>query len=375
MKIANIVCAWPPYAGGMGNSAKQISEIISKKHQVENFYPDNMNNLLKRGHGAFSPKLLFKLNKFDYIYLHYPFFGTNEIIYLFKLINKKTKLIIHYHMDVSNKGYLEKVLSISSKLIRNSLFKKADKIVCSSYDYLKNSEISNLYKKNPEKFIEIPFGINLDEFKPKELNNKNKNNLLLKAQDLVKFINEKYIKKDKVELIFVGGLDKAHYFKGIDILLESLSFLREKPWKLTIVGDGDLKEDYKLQAYQLGLDKKINFAGKLSNEELIRTYQNSDLIILPSINKNEAFGIVLIEAMACGVPVLSSNLPGVRSVFEQEKQGLVFKTGDKDDLKEKIEFILNNKQIREQMAIESRKLAEKKYDIKIMSEKINKLFI
>ncbi|MDA3803110.1 MAG: glycosyltransferase family 4 protein [Patescibacteria group bacterium] len=375
MKIANIVCAWPPYAGGMGNSAKLISEIISENHDVENFYPENMDNLFRRGHGAFSPKLLFKLKKFDYIYLHYPFFGTNEIVYLFKLFNKKTKLIIHYHMDVLNSGYLEKVLSVSSKLTRNSLFKKADKVVCSSFDYLENSDISHLYKKYPDKFHEIPFGIDLETFKPKNTSSKPENNIIAKAQDIVKFINEKIIKKDKVDLIFVGGLDKAHYFKGIDILLEALSFLREKDWKLTIVGDGELKEDYKLQAYQLGLDKKVNFAGKLSNEQLINTYQNSDLLILPSINKNEAFGIVLIEAMACGVPVITSNLPGVRSVFEHEKQGLVFKTGNKEDLKEKIEYILNNKNIRKMMSSQARHLAEEKYSLEKMKTEINKLFV
>jgi glycosyltransferase involved in cell wall biosynthesis len=375
MKIANIVCAWPPYAGGMGNSAKLISEIIDENHQVENFYPENMNNLFKRGHGAFSPKLLLKLKKFDYIYLHYPFFGTNEIVYLFKLFNKKTKLIIHYHMDVLNVGYVEKILSISSKLIRNSLFKKADKIVCSSFDYIKNSEISHLYNKYPDKFQEIPFGVDINTFKPKNTSSKPENNIIAKAQDIVKFINDKIIKKDKVDLIFVGGLDKAHYFKGINILFEALSFLREKKWTLTIVGDGDLKEDYKLQAYQLGLDKKVNFAGKLSNEQLINSYQNSDLLILPSINKNEAFGLVLIEAMACGVPVLASNLPGVRSVFEHEKQGMVFKTGDKEDLKEKIEYLLNNKNVREKMSIEARILVEKKYSLDKMKENINKLFV
>ncbi len=129
MKIANLVCAWPPYAGGMGNSAKLIAQIIDKKHEVTNFYPDNMNGVLRRGHSSLSFKLLFKLRKFDYIYLHYPFFGTNEIVYLFKLFNKKTKLIIHYHMDVKNQGFTNKVLSIPSSIIRNSLFNKAKVIV------------------------------------------------------------------------------------------------------------------------------------------------------------------------------------------------------------------------------------------------------
>ena len=367
MKIANIVCAWPPYAGGMGNSAKLISDIIANEHQVENFYPENMKNLLKRGHGAFSPNLLFKLKEFDYIYLHYPFFGTNEIVYLFKLFNKKTKLIIHYHMDVLNTGFLEKTLSITSRLIRNSLFKKADKIVCSSFDYLENSDISHLYQKYPDKFIEIPFGIDLDIFKPKNTNSQAKNNIIAKAQDIVKYINNNIIKKNKVDLIFVGGLDKAHYFKGIDILLEALSFLREKPWRLTIVGEGDLKENYKLQAYQLGLDKKVDFAGKLSNEQLINSYQNSDLLILPSINKNEAFGIVLIEAMANSTAVIASDLKGVSQVFS-DNCGLKVIPGSIIDLKNKIESLINNPKTIQNFKKEAFYLAQKRYLAKNIKE-------
>ncbi len=244
-----------------------------------------------------------------------------------------------------------------------------------SLDYIENSQIKNYYKKHPSKFKEIPFGLDLKVFKPKDVKQKPENKIIAKAQQIVKFINDKLIKKNKTDLVFVGGLDKAHYFKGVDLLLESLSFLREKNWHLNIVGDGDLRSDYELKAYQLGLDKKISFLGKISNEELIRTYQNSDLLILPSINNNEAFGIVLIEAMACQVAVLSSDLAGVRSVFLDGKQGLVFKTGDKDDLKSKIEYLLSNKQILNKMGEEARILTENKYSLEKMKSEINKLFV
>ena len=110
-------------------------------------------------------------------------------------------------------------------------------------------------------------------------------------------------------------------------------------------------------------------------EELIRTYQNSDLLILPSINNNEAFGIVLIEAMACKLAVLSSDLAGVRSVFEDGKQGLVFKTGNNDDLKSKIEYLLSNRQVLNKMGEEARIICEKKYSLEKMKLEINKLFV
>lgn len=375
MKIANLVCAWPPYAGGMGNSAKIISDIIGEKNEVINFYPDNLKPFLRRGHAAFSPSLFFKLRKFNYIYLHYPFFGTAEVVWFFKLFFKKPKLIIHYHMDVKNNKSLEKILSLPSRLTRNSLLNQAELIISASLDYVKNSQIKDYYAKHPEKFQEIPFGVDLEKFCPKEVKRPAKNKIIAKTQELINFVNDKFIKRDKTELLFVGGLDKAHYFKGIDLLLEALSFLREKDWALTIIGDGDLRSSYERKAYELALDKKVSFKGKLSDPDLIRAYQDSDLLILPSINNNEAFGIVLIEALACGTPVLSSDLPGVRKVFRDSYEGLLFKTGDKEDLKLKLEYFLSNRDTRRQLSAGARMLAEKKYDLKEMSKKINQIFI
>ncbi len=368
-KIANIVCAFPPYAGGIGNSAAQISRLLSEKFEVVDFHPDNIKPLIKRGHGAFSPKLLFKLSQFDYIYLHYPFFGTAEIVWLFKLFNKKTKLIIHYHMDVKSLSVTNKILSLPSKLIVTSLLKKADMIVSASFDYIENSSIQNYYKKNKEKFIEIPFGIDLDKFQVKEINQTSGDGIIAKAKEIINKINEKYIKKDKTDFIFIGGLDDAHYFKGLNNLISALSKTPGN-WKLKVVGDGNKKKEYELEAYKVGLDKKIEFCGKLSNTELIRALQDSDCLILPSINNNEAFGIVIIEALACGLSIIASDLPGVRKVFEDNKQGYLVKANDIDDLKLALIKTIKSKERRKEMSKEARKLAELKYNETEMKRKL-----
>ncbi|MFA7087799.1 MAG: glycosyltransferase, partial [Patescibacteria group bacterium] len=194
------------------------------------------------------------------------------------------------------------------------------------------------------------------------------------AKKIVHYINDRFIKKNRLDLLFVGGLDTAHYFKGVDILLKSLSGITSRPWRLLIAGEGDRRPYYESLAVKLNLEKKVEFRGKLTDEELVRSYQNSDLLILPSINNNEAFGLVLIEAMACGVPVIASNLPGVRNVFNNHQQGLLVEPGNADDLKKKLEFIFNNEEMRRLMSLSARKLAEDKYDIEIMKKKLTKLF-
>lgn len=367
MKIAQIVCAYPPYAGGIGSSADKIYNLLKDRYQLENFTPANSKPWLKKGHGAVLFSLLWKLKKFDTIYLHYPFFGTSEIIWLYKIIHPKTRLIIHYHMDVINKSWTNKILSLPSALIRKSLLKKADTIITASLDYIKNSQIKKFYKKYPEKFQEIPFSVDTNKFKPKEINLPSQNRIIAKAKDLIKRVNELFIKKDKLNLIFIGGLDSAHYFKGVPVLLEALSKLENKKFKLKIIGTGDLQLEYENLATDLKISNHITFLGKLTEEDMIRNLQESDVLVLPSINRNEAFGLVLIEALACGVPVIASNLPGVRSVFT-DKEGLLVNPNSSNDLKEKIEYLAQHEKIRQEMAKAARKLALNKYSINKMHQ-------
>lgn len=374
MKIASIVCTFPPYAGGIGNSANRISQILRTEHEVVDFTPYNTKPWLRYGHGSVLGSLLWRLRSFDYLYLHYPYFGTAEIVWLFKIFHKKTKLIIHYHMDVAGLSPLARTLSLPSRLIRASLLKQADLIVTASLDYIKHSQIKDYYAAHPEKFREIPFAVDLKKFRPSEFKQPAANPLLAKAKEIINFISEKFIKKDRFDLLFVGGLDAAHYFKGVEVLLRAAARLDDLNFELTIAGEGDKRADYETLAEQLHLSRKVRFAGKLSEADLIRTYQKADLFILPSINSNEAFGIVLIEALACGVPVMASNLPGVRSVFTDHEEGLLIEPGDISDLEQKLRLFMNDKKLLEKMAKKARVLAEAKYGEEIVDAKLKALF-
>lgn len=374
MKIASIVCTFPPYPGGIGNSAERINNLLAGTNEISTFTPATLKPWLQIGHGAFMPQLLGKLNKFDYIYLHYPFFGTAEIVWFFKLFFKRPKLIIQYHMDVRGLSPIAKLLSLPSLLVRRSLLNQASTIICGSLDYIKSSQIKDYYNAHPTKFQEIPFGLDIKKYQPKLINRHLENKTIARAQEIVHYINDKFIKRDRLNLLFVGGLDSAHYFKGVDILLNSLVITASRNWRLKIVGDGNLRAHYENLAHELKIDKQIDFCGKLSDEDLIRSYQNADLFILPSTNGNEAFGLVLIEALACGVPVVASNLPGVRQVFEDGKQGLLVEPGDINDLKKKLDYIFRNEEIRRTMALSARRLAEEKYDNNLIKKRLENIF-
>jgi len=374
MKIASIACAWPPYAGGIANSANRISQILRSEHEVIDFTPSHLKPWLKYGHGSVLGSLLWRLKSFDYIYLHYPYFGTAEIVWLVKIFQPKLKLIIHYHMDVTGLNPWVKGLSWPSRLIRASLLKQAQIIVTASLDYVRHSQIKDYYAACPEKFREIPFAVDLKKFRPSGLKQPANNPLLAQAKAIVNFISAKFIKKNRFNLLFVGGLDAAHYFKGVEVLVRAAAELNDFNFELTLVGDGDKRAEYEALAMRLGSPKKIRFVGKLSDPDLIRTYQKSDLLILPSINNNEAFGLVLIEALACGVPVLASDLPGVRRVFNNYQEGLLVEPGSISDLKKKLALFMSVKTMPRKMAEKARALAEAKYGEEMMAAKLKELF-
>ncbi|MBD3247709.1 glycosyltransferase, partial [Candidatus Falkowbacteria bacterium] len=311
MKIANLVCTYPPYKGGIGTAAFNFRELMSDRGlDITTFVPDygldidrsedeknkviRIKPLLRLGNGAFIPALFKKLKDFDIIYIHYPFFGGAEIVWLYKMMHPRKKLIIRYHMDVVGLSWPAKFLSLPSCLIFRSLFAKADKIISASLDYIENGNMKNVYKKYKDKFRQIPYAVDIERFKPKQ-------------------------KDDKIfKMLFVGGLDRAHYFKGVDNLISACALLKDEGvdnWELDIVGSGELLDEYKAKSKELKIDDRVNFLGKVSDRDLPKVYAQNHITVLPSVNKGEAFGIVLIESMASGTPVIASDLAGVRSVY------------------------------------------------------------
>lgn len=387
MKIAQIVCAFPPYNGGIGHSAKRFSDILASSHDITTFtlrqgvdkptQGENnikrLNPLLRYGHAGAPFSLLWSLRKFDCIYLHYPFFGASEIVWLFLLFNKKTKLIIHYHMNVTELPWYVKMLSIPSRVLRFSLFNRAEKIITASLDYLENSPLAPIIKNDPGKIREVPFGLDTEKFIPK-LPDKG-NHVISKAKEIVSFITKNFIKRGQTSLLFVGGLDSAHYFKGLNLLLETLASLKDRNWNLKIIGSGNLQESYEQKSQDLGLEKRVKFLGKVDETTLVKSYQEADIFILPSINRHEAFGLVLTEAMACGTPVLASDLPGVRSVFRNGIDGLSFRTNDKEDLRNKLIELIEDEEKRSEMGRNARAYAVSRYSWEAVTHKLKDAFL
>ncbi len=133
---------------------------------------------------------------------------------------------------------------------------------------------------------------------------------------------------DRLRVIFVGRLV---YYKGLDILLDAMS--RVPDASLTIVGEGPLRSDLEAQAVRLGMQDRVRLAGSVSDQALRELYGSHDAAVLPSVSRAEAFGLSMAEAMASGLPVVSTRLgTGTDWVNVHEESGLVVEPGDAEAL-------------------------------------------
>jgi D-inositol-3-phosphate glycosyltransferase len=140
-------------------------------------------------------------------------------------------------------------------------------------------------------------------------------------------------------IIFVGRLIGL---KGVKILLKAVSSIRRKDrLKVLVAGDGQERNALEGLSRKLGMEKNMVFAGFVPHEEVPRYFSISRLAVFPSL-ADEAFGISLCEAMACGLPVIGTRVGGIPELIEDEETGFLVKPGDEGALADKIEKLIES---------------------------------
>lgn len=348
IKIAQISPVYPPYRGGMGNVAKEYTEgARNLGAEVDIITPDNYKPFLRWGHGAFLPLLIWHLRKYDIIHLHYPFFGASIATALSSRIFRK-KLIITYHMVVDHKGLLGFLIKIYRQLFEKFILNSADKVLISSFDYAESIGISH------RNLLEAPFRIDTAHFHPGDINRTKLN-----------------LPEDAFIFIFVGGMDEAHYFKGVPILLQAFARLNGDI-HLALIGSGNLQPEFINLAKRLRIDDKVNFLGGV--DDTAPYFRASNAHVFPSTARNEAFGIVTLEASSSGIPSIVSNLPGVRSVIAPNETGWLVAPTVVEDLREKMQYAIDNPDLVKEFGFRARQRAEEFYDKAKFSQELQELY-
>jgi len=195
------------------------------------------------------------------------------------------------------------------------------------------------------KVVVIENGVDTERFNPKVKGDR---------------IKEKFKLHDCKIILFVGALTAWHRYKGLDVLLEAISLLphRDKV-RLLVVGDGVLKDEYQKLTSRLNIRDSVIFAGDVSDSELPEYYACSDMLVLPSKDRSEGFGLTLLEANASGKPVIGSAVGGIPSVIRDGYNGALVPQNDPCALSSKLAQLLEGDPHRlTQMGENGRSLAE-----------------
>jgi len=360
MRIAHVTATFPPYYGGAGSVCYHNALGLARLgHQVTVFTSDyppedyaypgeyavrRLPAVFRIGNAPFLPGLL-SLKGFDIIHLHHPFIFGAEIVWIVSKVRGIPYVITH-HNDLIGDGLRRYLFDAYSALSTRPVFGGASKFAVVSLDHAASCRLAPLFRKRWSDVVEVPNGVDTELFRP------GLDGLLVRQQYGVP--------NGARVLLFVGALDRAHHYRRLDLLLAAVRFLRGPRPYLLIAGHGDRMPYFKSCAEALGLNSQVRFLGSVDHRVLPKVYAAADIVILPS-QLQESFGLVVIEAMACGKPVVASNLPGVRSVVSDGEDGLLVRTGDVNDLAHKTQMLLDDPQRRREIGERGRAKVEAKY--------------
>jgi rhamnosyl/mannosyltransferase len=166
-------------------------------------------------------------------------------------------------------------------------------------------------------------------------------------------------------LLFVGRL---RHYKGVDVLIAAMRQIEDA--HAVIVGIGQMAETWRAQAGAAGLMDRITFVGELSDEEVLALYHAASIFVLPSTNRAEMFGIVQIEAMACGLPVICTELgTGTSYVNQHGVTGLVVAPNDPEALAEAVRQLIANPALRAAMGKAGRRRVAQEFSREVMLDR------
>ena len=344
-KILIVLYYYHPYVSGVSVCAKRVAEgLVEQGYEVtvltsrfdktllKNEIINGVNIIrrpvgLKISKGVIMPTFLIDIVKlsfnFDYINFHLPMAETG----LASLLIPKRKIITTYQCDIFlGGGPIQKLASWTFTLLMKIQLTRSKYVIPSTMDYMSNSKMSHYANKS----VPIYPTVNEKDFYP--INPKPLLDLLGVGDNVV----------------LIGFVGRVVYEKGIQYLLEAIPLLSKelKDFKIIIGGDyekiagGSVKDQ--LDSIIKENPDKVVFTGYLSDIDRNRLYSAINVLVLPSIDPLEAFGLVQVEAMLCGTPVVASNLPGVREVVNITGYGKLCEPKRPEDIAKQITNVLED---------------------------------
>jgi glycosyltransferase involved in cell wall biosynthesis len=280
---------------------------------------------------------------FDLIHAHSHLFWTTVFACATAHVRKKP-IVVTVHGVRAKRGFLLNLAQYAYLYTLGSwIFKRSTRIIC-----LTEADATEIkrFGADESRIRVVPNAVDTELFRPGE--------------------------DERTYVLWVGRFVPE---KGLRFLIDAAKIVlkRHEEVKFLLVGDGPLKSQIARSVVKKGLRRKFSFVGKMSQSDVARIMRDASMFVLPSLK--EGFPKTLLEAMACGKPVIVSDIPGVREVVENGSSGILVPPGDSEALAQAIVKLLNEKDLRLKLGERVRRLVLEKYNWPKVAEQIESVFV
>ncbi len=361
LRVLHVGKFYPPHMGGMETHLQALCGELQKSVDLQVIVSSDDGSAAEETLSGVSvrrvptrlmlastplcPGMISKIRGYEseIVHLHFP----NPMAVLAYLASGHAgRLVVTYHSDMVR----QKFLGAMFEPLLHLALRRSSAIIVTSPNYLSTSSVLAHHR---EKCEVVPLGIPLEEYGREE------------AKSVAEVL-ERY--GDRL-IVSVGRLV---YYKGFEHLIRAMTRVQGK---LLIVGEGPLRRRLSTLAAELGIADRVVFMGKIDHQLLVSCYHAAKVFAMPSILRSEAFGLVQVEAMAAGLPVVNTQLDsGVPYVSLHEQTGLTVPPGDPDALAAAINRLLDDDNLRTSFGRAARLRAEQEFSVEVMAARTLSLY-
>lgn len=283
------------------------------------------------------------LEKPDVWHLHTP--NVTMVLGLQSLLEVCQPLVVTHHSDIVN----QKVLRPAYETVERRVYRRAKLILSDSPNYIEGSSQLRPYL---DKVEVLPIGVNVLDYQ-------------YPSDEVLEWERRYRLEFEQPIWLSVGRLAS---YKGLEIAIQALV---TTPGQLVIIGSGPCEASWKKLSVQLGVADRIHWLGRCSESQLKGAYRAATALWFPSNARNEGFGIVQVEAMASGCPVINTDLPhsGVSWVSPHEQTGLTVPVNDPSALSKAAHRIWQEPMLRDRLSVAARVQSADRFDQQMLNDR------
>jgi len=359
LRVLHVGKFYPPHIGGMETHLQALCgglqrfvdvEVIvandarrNEKALVDGVQVTRVGTMFDLASAPVCPGMVRKIRQAeaDLVHLHLP---NPTAILAYLASGHRGRLVVTYHSDIVR----QKVLGRAFQPILGRALDRCSAVITSSLNYIETSPVLSAYR---ERCRVIPYGIPIEQFHRYDT-------------EAVAKIRAQYGPR------MVLSVGRLIYYKGFEYLIQAMARVEGR---LLIAGDGPLRADLERETRSRELGDRVIFLGGV--QDVVPYYHAADVFVLASTARSEAFGIVQLEAMACGKPVVNTRLDsGVPSVSVDGVTGLTVPPAHPEALASAINLLLEDPWRRMEYGRAARRRVQEEFSLEVMTHRTLQLY-